>query len=173
MDQEPLVRILLHHRAKLTGYIWSLVRDVHVTDDVFQDVCVKAIAKRTEINDADHLLAWSRKVARDLAVDAMRHAAKRPAMLDASVLDLIEHDWAAENTADISDTTEALRLCLAELTDNNRRIVELRYIQGMRGVDVAKHLNRKTDTVYKALARIHTTLSECIDRRLSAEVADA
>ncbi len=172
MEQEPLVRILLHQRAKLTGYIWSLVRDVHVTDDVFQDVCVKAIAKRTEIRDADHLLAWSRKVARDLCVDSMRRSARRPAMLDASVLDMIENDWAAEDAANTSDTTEALRLCLDELTDNNKRIVQLRYVQGMRGVDVAKQLNRKTDTVYKSLARIHSTLSTCIERRLAKGAND-
>jgi RNA polymerase sigma-70 factor (ECF subfamily) len=171
MEQEPLVRILLKERAKLTAYIWSIVRDVHVTDDVYQDLCVKAIAKRDQIRDAAHLLAWCRRVARDEAVTVLRRAGRQPMVFDGAVLDLLESDWQAQDVRQTQETVEALRRCIEQLTPNNQRILRLRYMQNLPGTQVASELGRKLDTVYKALTRIHKSLLDCIQHRLAAEEA--
>ncbi|QNN23973.1 sigma-70 family RNA polymerase sigma factor [Planctomycetales bacterium ZRK34] len=173
MEQEPLVRILLKERAKLTAYIWSIVRDVHVTDDVYQDLCVKAIAKREQIRDRSHLLAWCRRVARDEAVTVLRRSGRQPMVFDTTVLDLLETEWQSEDAHQTNETVEALRLCIEQLTPNNQRILRLRYMQNLPGAQVAAELDRKLDTVYKALTRIHKSLLECIERRRGKGVADA
>ena len=43
MKPDALVRVLIRDRAKLLGYIWAILRDHHLADDVFQDVTVLAI----------------------------------------------------------------------------------------------------------------------------------
>jgi len=57
MDQDQLVRLLLRERARLTAYIWSIVHEPHLTEDVFQEVCLEASrvgrgAKRRPIGTA-------------------------------------------------------------------------------------------------------------------------
>lgn len=171
MLQEAVVRILIRERAKLTAYIWSIVRDVHITDDVYQTVCVRAIAKQDQVRDEAHLMAWSRRVARDEAVTVLRRSSAKPLVFDASVLDLIESDWQAEDARMSNETVEALQNCIEELTPNSQQIVRMRYMQNLPGVEVASRLGRKIDAVYKALTRIHHTLSECIEHRLQGREA--
>ena len=172
LDQTTLVRVLLRERTKLTAFIWAIVRDVHATDDVFQDVCLRAIDKRDQIRDESHLLAWSRRVARHCAIDLLRKRTRTPLMLDDAVLDLLENDWCEQDAQPSHDTLEALRGCIARLTPNAQTVLRLRYIDGMRGLDVAAKLGRNTDAVYKALTRIHRQLIECISSRLRRETEE-
>ncbi|MCI0683318.1 MAG: hypothetical protein L0Y71_14540, partial [Gemmataceae bacterium] len=37
MDSDRLLRLLLAQRGMLLGYILSMVRDIHLAEDVFQD----------------------------------------------------------------------------------------------------------------------------------------
>ncbi|HWL09964.1 MAG TPA: sigma factor-like helix-turn-helix DNA-binding protein, partial [Planctomicrobium sp.] len=63
-------------------------------------------------------------------------------------------------------TLTALNQCLRKLTENNREIVRLRYLEGRTGSDLARHFGRKLATIYQAISRIHKSLGECIRIRL-------
>ena len=166
LDQDTIVRALFRERVKLSGYIWGIVRDSHLAEDVFQDVCISAIKSRDQIDDEQHLLAWSRRVARHRAIDLLRKHERTPLLLDNSVLEMIEAAWSVDDHVPSTDRLDALRFCLGKLTANNQRIVKLRYVDGLRGTEVAEALGRKVDAVYKALSRIHVSLVECGRRRL-------
>jgi DNA-directed RNA polymerase specialized sigma24 family protein len=92
MEPNDAVRALIRDRAKLLGYIWAIVRDHHLADDLFQDVTVLAIERARDIQDEAHLLLWSRKTARYKALEVMRSKAFRMMSLDADVLELLEVD---------------------------------------------------------------------------------
>jgi DNA-directed RNA polymerase specialized sigma24 family protein len=72
MKPDSVVRVLIRDRAKLLGYIWAILRDSHLADDVFQDVTVLALEHAAEFNDDGHLLLWCRKAARFKALEILR-----------------------------------------------------------------------------------------------------
>ena len=167
MDGNSVVRALIRDRAKLLGYIWVIVRDHHVADDVFQDVTVLALEHAAQINDQEHLSRWSRKAARLKALEAVRRRGRTPLPLDDDVLEMIEGDWAAVDALAVGPEVDFLRSCLERLTPRARRILHLRYVEGLGGANLANHADVGIDlkSLYVALSRIHKALHDCITRK--------
>lgn len=171
MDSNSVVRALIRDRAKLLGYVWAMLRDHHLAEDVFQDVTVLAIERAGEIKDDEHLMLWSRKVARYKALETLRSKEFRMMTLDNDVLEMLEADWGHVDSLATGDEVDHLRSCMERLTPHAQRIVHLRYTEGLSGIQVAEIIKVKVRSVYVALARIHKALAECIgQRRQAAEV---
>jgi RNA polymerase sigma-70 factor (ECF subfamily) len=174
MEPNGAVRALIRDRARLLGYIWSIVRDHHVADDLFQDVTVLAIERAAEIKDEGHLLLWARKAARYKALETLRSKALRMILLDEDVLDMLEANWEAKDCLSINDEADHLRDCVEQLTPRAKQIVHLRYTEGLTGTQVAEIVKLKVGSVYVSLARIYRALAECIRlRRVKAESTHA
>lgn len=172
MDGNSVVRALIRDRAKLLGFIWVIVRDHHIADDVFQDVTVLALDHAQEIKDPEHLARWSRKAARLKALEAVRRRGRRPLPLDDDVVQMVEADWSAVDAIAVQSEVDRLRSCLERLTPRARRILHLRYVEGLAGSALAEHadVGIGVRSLYVALSRIHRALHDCITRkRLAAE----
>ena len=169
LDQESVARLLLQQRMELTAYIQSIVRNMHMAEDVFQDVCVRAIKHHETFADRTHLSKWARRVARNRSIDALRRKENQAVVLNEEVLELLESDWPEMETEESTESVMALRLCMDKMTPYSREILRLRYMEGLAGTEVADTLNRKVDTIYKALTRIHIGLRDCVKRQLNRD----
>jgi len=169
LDQESVARHLLQQRVELTAYIQSIVRSIHMAEDVFQDVCVRAIKRHETFTDRTHLSKWSRRVARNRSIDALRRKENQAIVLNEEVLELLENDWPESEPEETSESIVALRKCMDKMTPYSREILRLRYMEGLAGTQLADTLNRKVDTIYKALTRIHIGLRDCVQRRMSQD----
>ncbi|MDH3582719.1 MAG: sigma-70 family RNA polymerase sigma factor [Phycisphaerae bacterium] len=165
MDSHEIVRCLLRDRAKLLGYVWAIVRDHHAAEDIFQEVSALAIDRQDRINDAEHLHLWARKTARFKSLEWLRRQAHRPMSLGADVLEMLEAAWAHEDKHDSAQEMNDLQACMNELTPRARRLVHLRYTEGLSGIQVAEIVQTKVHSVYVAMTRIHRALEACIRRR--------
>jgi RNA polymerase sigma-70 factor (ECF subfamily) len=168
-DQDQLLRLLLAQRAMLVGYITAIVRDAHLAEDVFQNVALVVLKKGHLLEAADLFPAWARKVARLEALAALRKQSNAPQLLDQSVLDVLEDHWRTLDDTPLSLAAEALRECVQTLTPRARRLIELRYVEKVRGKDLAERFARPANTVYVALSRIYRTLSSCVKQRLASK----
>ncbi|QNN25231.1 sigma-70 family RNA polymerase sigma factor [Planctomycetales bacterium ZRK34] len=166
MEQEQVVRQLLVERDKLFAYIWAIVRDDHLAEDVFQDVSLLAMKKADEIDGPDHLPHWLRATARHRALYAIRQRGGAP-ILDDNLLDQMESDWRQFDPFAADDMTDALRHCLSRLSPDARRLIEMRYRESIKPAGIAQRLGRKVTTVYVTLTRAHRSLGDCIRHRLA------
>ncbi len=162
MDQLHIMRVLLRDRDKLFAYAWSIVRDTHLAEDVFQEMSLLVIEQRDKIVDEAHLMVCLRQAARLKSLEALRQRNRMPQMLSDETLALLGAHWQRYDAYDSSDMVDALRSCIARLTPYARQIVKLRYVDGLPGQQVAAAVNRKVETVYKSLSRIHRSLRDCI-----------
>ena len=172
MEANEVVRVLIRDRAKLLGYVWAILRDHHAADDVLQDVTVLAMERAGEIADEGHLLLWSRKAARYKALEVLRSSSYRTMSLDERVLEVLEAEWTAADRRSTMDEVGHLQKCMEGLTSHARRILHLRYTEGLSGIQVAEILNIKVHSVYVALTRIHRALELCIRQQRAAEAAN-
>ena len=166
MQPDEIARQLLDARVEMTEYFRSVILDRHLAEDVFQDVCVKAIKAHDTFEDAQHLRRWCHTVGRNRAIDLLRKKDKKQVLLGEAVLAKLEEDEELRQPAAPREQLEALGQCLRSLTPRSQRIVALRYGEELSGIEVAQRMDCKVDTLYKALARIYQTLRECIRAKL-------
>jgi RNA polymerase sigma-70 factor (ECF subfamily) len=165
MEVNDIVRELIHDRAKLLGYVWAIVRDYQLADDVLQEVTVLALERASEITDGKHLLLWSRKAARYKSLELLRKRSRDVALLADDVLELLEADWQTLDSHSTTDEVDHLRACIDLLSPHARKIVHLKYMEGLSGAQVAQVIKVKVTSVYVALTRIHKALEGCIRAR--------
>lgn len=167
MQPDEIARQLLDARVEMTGYFRSVIIDAHLAEDVFQDVCVRAIRAADTFHDAKHLRRWCHTVGRNRAIDLLRKKDHKQILLGDAVLARLECDENARQPSGGAQVQmEALAQCLAALTPRSRQIVALRYGEEMSGIEVARKMDCKVDTLYKALARIYQNLRTCIQAKL-------
>ena len=166
-DPDGLLRLLSVHRGMLLAYILAIVRDSHLAEDVLQDASLVILRKAASLKQESDFPIWARKVARFEALNALRKRNKAPELLDPATLDVLEQAWSKEESP--QEYTLALRACLQKLGPKARRLIEWRYVAGVRGNALAARLNQPANTVYVALSRIYRILSTCIQERLASE----
>ena len=169
LSPESTTATLLSERLPLTAFFASITRDHHLAEDVFQDVCVKAVARAERFDSSTHLLNWARLTGKNRAIDILRSRDGRYIGLSDEMLALLAADWPDQSQT--SAMQDALAHCITQITPNNRDLLRLRYFEHRNCADVAAIMGRKIETVYQALARLHKTLGDCIRRRLQAESA--
>jgi len=165
MDTASIVQQLLQERGRITTYAMAILPRGPEADDVFQDVCLRAIRDPEQFDDADHLVHWAMRVARNRAIDLLRKSGRSTRQLDDAVLDAIERQFGVGKGVD-RDLEEALEQCTDKLSDTQRQLLDMRYRSELPGADIAEQTGRSRDAVYKALGRIHAALYDCINGQL-------
>jgi RNA polymerase sigma-70 factor (ECF subfamily) len=166
MERDELVRCLMGQRPLLLGYIRAVVRNLHAAEDLFQEMFILALEHAHEIQDAGHAGAWARKTAQFLALNELRRHRQRDvsldAMLDLGVQELLEPAWRSHQAGDGGHRLDALQRCLERLTPSARRLIQLRFQDGLDCPGVARSLEKPLNTIYVGLSRIYKKLAECI-----------
>lgn len=169
LPPDQITAALLRERLALTAYIATVTRDFHLAEDIFQDVCVKAVGKGADFGSPEHLMSWARVMGRHRAIDVLRTRDGKVIGLSEEMLATLEPVWPEGEAAQGSASLEALRKCMDRLTPNNKEIVRLRYFESRPCQHVADALGRKLETIYQSLARIHKSLADCVKQRLATE----
>ena len=168
MKSDEVAYILLKEQICLTAYINAILRDFQRSEDVFQDVVVKAIGNASCFNDRLHLIRWTRVTARNRSIDLLRKKNRhKQILMDEQLLELLHREWPEEEPETSGVILKQLAGCIEKMTPNNQEIVRLRYFKALSGIEVARRLNRKVRTVYQALSRIHKQLRECMQGQMN------
>lgn len=167
LTKESVIRRLLSERAMLLGYVRSLGLDEHLAEDVLQNVCIVVIEKYEQAKDWDHFGAWVRTIARYEALNAARRQRKTGQLFDERTMDILDQHWAQYDTqAERDERAAVVQRCIERLTPYARKLLRMRYQDGMRGADLAAAVERKVQSVYVALSRAHKAVGECVARGL-------
>ncbi len=170
--RRELMRLALEHRAQLWGFLMGLTKDPQKAEDLFQNTYLVLCEKWEQYRPGTNFMAWARQIARYeflASVDPDR----RPFLTaETEVLELALH--AAEREEAPSLRRDALRHCLDQLPDaRGRRVLELRYGQGLPGDRVARDVDLSLNALYTLLSRVRRALQDCVERRLRVEEAGA
>jgi RNA polymerase sigma factor (sigma-70 family) len=79
-DESAFEVLLARHKTRVYSYIYNLVKDRDLTEDIFQDTFVKVIhtLKRGRYNEEGKFLPWVLRIAHNLIIDHFRKNAKMP-----------------------------------------------------------------------------------------------
>lgn len=162
LEPDVVVQALLRERVRVTSAAVAITHDAHIADDIFQQVVLAALERRSAFREAEHVLAWVFKAARHRAIDYSRR--KQLQSLPTDVLDLIESEWFEDEVG--SARLEALHRCMGKIGQPAKDLLRLRYHEGLTAVAIAGRTNRSSDAVYQSLSRLHRALRECVQSEL-------
>lgn len=168
LDSKTIVSVLMRQRDQLFAYIWSIVGNVHLAEDVFQDVSLLATEKGSEVADEGRLRAWLQTAARLKSLEALRKTSRTPTAIGDAVLEALDPHWKSLWESESDETLEDLKRCLERLPPRSRDALRLRYAENLKSGEIGRRLGLKSATVYQFLSRVHRTLMECIERRRHA-----
>lgn len=166
---DPVVaRELLRHRESLFAFLLALARDFNEAEELFQEISLRILERADDFEPGTNFGAWAREFARRTLRES-RRLRGRLRLTDKAL------DGVAAGFAALDDSTllrkQALDTCLGRLDDADRRLVDLRYGQGLSMGALGERTSRSPGAVQVALSRIRARLSDCIRSRLAGEVA--
>ena len=169
--------LLSRHQDKLFNYIFFLVRDEELANDLFQDTFVRAITSiRTHSYERQGTFyAWLIRISRNLVLDQNRRVMHNVMMphefVDASgevKVDLLDKTSLCERTIEddlfLQESLHLLRFMVDRLPESQREIILLRYYDELSFKEIAAMLHISINT---ALGRVHYAIRNL--RRMAAK----
>lgn len=166
-QQAEYVSQIARHQAPLHAFIISLMPGVDGVDDVLQETNIVLWEKRKRFKPGTNFKAWAFQIAR-YKVMSHRHKMANLGVetLDEEVLELLgEHRKIVQGELD--DRMRALASCLAKLPDEQRQLIERRYLSDKPLATFAKEYGRSPESLGVTLFRIRGALKKCITGELN------
>ena len=143
-DNAAFDTLLLRHKDRLFTYIYQMVRDSDLADDIFQETFVKVImtVKQGRYQDMGKFSAWVTRIARNLVIDSFR-AEKSEATIstDNEEIDILNRRELSENTIEdamidlqIEDDIRSLVDCHPQV---QKEVLMMRYYQDLSFKEIA------------------------------------
>jgi RNA polymerase sigma-70 factor, ECF subfamily len=149
---------------RLRRYARALCRDIATADDLVQDCLTRALAKMHLWQEGTDLRAWLFTILHNQHVNRIRRAVREGAAVELSETEpQLTQAPRQERRLELRD----LDCALARLPDEQRSVILLVGLEGMRYEDVAEVLGVPVGTVRSRLSRGREAL-----RRLMGAVAD-
>lgn len=168
---EAFDELLRRHQTRVFSYIYSIVKNKELADDIFQETFVKAIVslRQGRYSASGKFSAWICRIAHNLIIDYYRQEkAEQTVSADQDEVDLFNRkDLCAENIEDllINDQIQKdVRKIVDELPDSQREVLEMRYYKNMSFKEIADATNVSINT---ALGRMRYAIMNM--RRIASE----
>ncbi len=101
LDNQEIAAHLLRERLGLTAHIYSIVRNYHLAEDIFQETCVKALGQAGSVESKRHLLNWFRLASRNRAIDLLRARGVDGRQLSEQALATLEESWETRRSSQV------------------------------------------------------------------------
>jgi RNA polymerase sigma-70 factor (ECF subfamily) len=165
-DAARIAQLVVKHRHGLLAYLYGVLPDAHVAEDLFQEVCVVAVQKAAEFQDGTNFVAWARTIARNKLREHLRR--RTGVAVDDAFFDGLETAFDdARIGVDADLRKESLRRCLEEIQDRARQMLVWRYQEGLTAASIAGRTGQSRASVNSLLQRVREILRDCVRRRLS------
>lgn len=151
-SRENLAELYRRTRAAVYGLALSYLKNGAEAEDVAQDTFVKVWAAAPSYRPQGKPMAWLLTIARNLALGRLRTAAR--------IQDLSEAQWSAfsiESDSLTADDRTVLAAALGRLSDEERHIVVLHAVCGLKHREIAQFLGLALPTV---LSKYHRSLKK-------------
>lgn len=169
-ELDGFVKLLTSHQSRLYAFIHAQLADADLARDVFQETNLVLWRKATKYDAARPFLPWAFGIARNQVRAARTRAGRNRLLFSEEAVQRIAD--AAEATAEHHDDRQlALAGCLQRLSEEDRRIISLRYQQGHEVRQIARELKRSASAMGVAIFRIRKSLSTCIKNQLARRAA--
>lgn len=155
------------HEAELRGYLIHRLGDVDSADDLLQEIFLKSMRQGAAFCEIGNPRAWLFQVARNALIDRARLAKPQ--------LELPDELAAAptDERAPVDELDACLLRNLAEMSAEDRQIIEQCDLQGIRQHDFAQAQGLSLPATKSRLLRARQRLREALTRNCQVHFDDS
>ena len=161
-NHSSLQTLIERHKNRLFSYIFLMVKDKQLADDVFQDTYLKVIntLKLGNYKDEGKFIQWVMRIAHNLIIDHFRKAKKIPFVESQNnefdIFDTIRFtDPSIEEQLVTTQIHEDVKKLLDYLPDEQKEVIQLRCYSGLSFKEIADQTDVSINT---ALGRMRYAL---------------
>jgi RNA polymerase sigma-70 factor (ECF subfamily) len=154
------------HYDAVYRYCYYRLGDADLAQDLTAEVFVRMVEKLDRFKLRGRpLLAWLYTIARNLTVDLYRKKGKAPHVpLDEASALTAEEDTDLARAVDRRLQADCLAAALGHLTEDQRQVVLLKFMEGRSNAQVARILSRSEGAVKSLQHRALNSLRRAIER---------
>jgi RNA polymerase sigma-70 factor, ECF subfamily len=165
---EKLARLWTESQSVVASYVFSLVGDFHVAEDVVQQVAVVLVREFEKYDPSRPFLPWAMGIAKNIALKERREKSKDAHwLLEAELIDHLQITFEGKSE-EFTATRRALRACLEKQKNRLLEVLRWRYAFDLKPMQIAQRMGMTPGAVRVMLHRSRTSLRVCIQRSLKA-----
>ena len=145
-DEAALAALFAEYGSKVYGMAYTVLKNTHLAQEAAQDTFMQLWKNPTAWNPTKgQFSSWLLTVARYTAIDRLRREIRRTGQ-DVELRDEIVSDDDDDSLIQGMESNH-LKTLLHHLPDEQRRVIDLAYFQGMKHSEIAEFLNSPLGTV--------------------------
>ena len=145
-DNGAFETLLMRHKDRVYTYIFNIVHEHSIADDIFQDTFIKVITtiKQGRYYDAGNkFVGWLVRIAHNQTIDYYRQLAsdKEISNDECEVGNLFDevsfYDYSIQDVIEKEEALHDIEILISMLPDDQQRIVMMRYYQDLSFKEIA------------------------------------
>ncbi len=163
--EENIIALITGSQGSLRAYIYTLLPDPALVDDILQETNLVIWRKAAEYEPDRPFMPWACRIAFFQVKAARRDNFRDRHVFDSELVDILaaEGETSPDSTGDLDI---ALRDCLAELPEQKRQLILSRYHPDSSVKDLAASRSETPGALSVELHRIRRVLESCIRGKL-------
>lgn len=170
------VEIMKRYKNPIISFLFRYTGDMKTAEDLSQEVFVRVFRKIKFYNSAARFSTWLYTIASNLAKDEFKRRSRHPS---------VSYDWQSsghddttrtvpavskgenqpEEVAEQNEKSAQVQMALNKLDEDNREILILREIQGLKYEEISKILDLPLGTVKSRIARARLAFKDVWERK--------
>ena len=168
MDGPPVgageaMRLVIEHRAMIETYAFAITRDLHLIEDVRQEVALVLAGHPERIPDDAGRILWLKEVVRRKSLELLRRQGRAARMLSPEALAQVAAALPPE-PAFPRDLAAIMAACVDKLGGDARLAILGRYGERLDVPGIAVRIGRSVQGTYAVLKRARLALEDCVER---------
>jgi RNA polymerase sigma-70 factor, ECF subfamily len=149
-------------RTAVFAQLLAGIGSFHDAEDLLQEVAVSIAKKYGSYDPTRPFVAWALGITRNHMLMYFRRVHRdRLVFSDELMVMLGQHlETFGENPANYR--LETLNKCISQLDDRRRRLIEMRYSNGLSVVEIAESIGKSVAAVKGSLHRLRKALQQCV-----------
>ena len=162
---ERFTALLVTHQPAVLGFIRTLLPQTTEAEDLLQKTCLIAWQKFDQFDPSTKFSTWACQIAYFEVKNYLRTRARDRHVFSDEVLQQLAQE-VPEDQDRLAEERAALHKCVKALVPDERDLLAQAYAPGQTVQQIAGHLGKTANSLYKQLNRIRRRLYACITARL-------
>lgn len=151
--------------SRIYSYLMVMVHNRDSAEELVQETATVLWSKFDEYEEGSNFGAWAISIARFKALEFLRKRQNSQMIFDSRFYEMVS-DRAAKSSEDLPIHIEALRHCLETLSENQIKLLSMRFRKNISIKNISQVTGRPLGSLYHYFSKLTRGLRDCIDKQL-------